>query len=155
MLRARPHRRAACAAALIAVACAGCGGDTVAGASQPQIAWLQLNVANQIVEIDRNGQMIDGPIEIRAGVDVSIEATFLRLNRTPDPLVTAAEYQLNVSFVGGTASVTFTRSLTDPFAGILRSNVGNTSGTLRFSLHHVEEQKDYWGPFDGDVVVIL
>ncbi|HKS07137.1 MAG TPA: hypothetical protein VJR92_12575 [Gemmatimonadaceae bacterium] len=114
---------------------------------------LQLSVANQVVEIDRNGQVVNGPIVFRAGVDVEVHATFLRQSGLPDPLVTAAAYQLNLTPNGGTATITFARSDVDPFEGVIRCNFANTSGMILLSLHNVEEQKDYWGPFEVQVLV--
>lgn len=155
MSRIHPSPRGRGFALLAALAVAGCASDTTgAGGTQPRIARLQLSVANQIVEIDRNGQVTNGPIVIRAGIDVEVHATFLTQSGLPDPLVTAAAYQLNLTPNGGTATITFARSDVDPFEGIIRCNFENTSGTILLSLHNVEEQKDYWGPFEASVIVI-
>lgn len=148
---ARSIRRLAVLAALSA---AGCTADaTGEGGTQPRIARLQLSVGSQIYEIDRNGQITNGPITIRAGIDVEVRAAFRQQSGLPDPLVTAAAYQLNLVPTGGTAVLTFARSDIDPFEGIIRCNFANTSGTILLSLHNVEEQKDYWGPFEAMVIV--
>ena len=132
-----------------------CGGDVAGGdPTLPRVTQLQLSVGSQVVEIDRNGTVTGGPVVIRAGVDVDLDATFLMQSGLPDPRVTAAAYQVNVVLQGGTAVITFERSDVDPFAGIVRCNFANTSGVLLVSLHHVEEQKDYWGPFELQVLVI-
>jgi hypothetical protein len=142
-------------ALVAALSVAGCADDaTGEGGTQPRIARLQLSVANQIVSIDGNGQVTNGPIVLRAGIDVEVHATFLTQSGLPDPLVTAAAYQLNLIPNGGTAVITFALSDIDPFDGIIRCNFANTSGTILLSLHNFEEQKDYWGPFEASVIVI-
>jgi hypothetical protein len=137
----------------VAVTVSACGADTLGPGGEPAVARLQLSVGNQVVVIDRNGAVEGGPITIRAGVDVLVVATFLQQSGLPDPNVTAAEFELTLTPLGGAAGLLFTPSTTNAFAGTLRSNFPETTGSIRLALHHAEEQKDYWGPFTTTVVV--
>jgi hypothetical protein len=140
---------------LLVGAGAGCTGDSTTGPGNgdPEVASLRLTVGNQLVTIDRNGSVVGGPIVLRAGVTASVSAVFVQTSGLPDPRVTPAEYQLNLSSVIQPSCLVYEPSTTDPFAGTMRCDAPGATLAIRLSLHHVERQRDYWGPFNATVTV--
>ena len=116
--------------ALIASAC---GDDPVDAGPEPDVATMRLVVGAQTINVNAdNGVVTGGPIVIAANTNVSVTATFLRADGSPDPLVTGSAYGLDV--VPSLPSMTFTR--TGPFTGTLRGTVAGST-TVQFGLLHL------------------
>jgi len=122
--------------------------DETAPEEEPEVATMRLIVGAQTVNVADDGTVTGGPIIIPVG-NTAISAAFLRADGTAEPLVTADVFRLDVaSDNAGIAS--FTRG--GSFNGNL---VGAAAGStiLRFSLFHLEEQHEDFGPFPVAVTV--
>ena len=149
MDRRLTHRRIGFALVVFPLALwvGACDDDPVAQEPEPEVATMRLTVGTQTITVSDNGTVTGGPIMVTGTVTISAE--FLRADGTPDPLVTAAEFQLNAD-PANTGTVTFTR--TSEFAGTL---TGVSAGTteIEFSLFHKAEQHEDFGPFPVSVQV--
>jgi hypothetical protein len=125
-----------------------CDDDPTEPEDEPNVATMRLTVGSQTVDVDEDGSVTGGPIVISVG-STAISAQFLLPNGQPDPLVTAAEFQLDVES-DDEGVVDFTRA--SAFSGSL---VGVVTGSeiVRFSLLHVEKQHADFGPFPISVTV--
>jgi hypothetical protein len=126
---------------------ASCGSSTEPE-EEPEVAIMRLTVGAQTVDVAEDGAVSGGPIVIAQG-NTAISAAFLRADGTADPLVTADVFRLDAeSDNAGIAS--FVRG--GSFNGSL---VGAAAGStiLRFSLFHLEEQHEDFGPFPVAVTV--
>jgi hypothetical protein len=122
--------------------------DETAPEEEPEVATMRLTVGAQTVNVADDGTVTGGPIVIAQG-NTAISAAFLRADGTADPLVTADVFRLDIeSDNAGIAS--FVRG--GSFSGSL---VGAAAGStiLRFSLFHLEEQHEDFGPFPVAVTV--
>ncbi len=141
----RPYRILALAA--VALSLSACKDDATGLDDDHEIhvASMRLTIAGQPITIAENGTVTGGPVTLAAGTH-SVSAVFLDDDGQPSDDVSAVEFQLNVTIPGG-APVTFTRSTTNPFAGTF-TVTGAAQGTqIRFSLYHIEEQHEDFGPF--------
>lgn len=133
------------ALALVASAAAACDDDDPAGPDEdePEVATMRLTVGASTVNVAENGTVTGGPLVFTSGAAVT--AQFLRADGTPDPIANGAEFRLEV--VPTTpANLTFAR--TGPFTGTLTSTIAaGQQTTATFSLFHVEEQHNDFGPF--------
>ncbi|MGI9629246.1 MAG: hypothetical protein ACR2QM_20655 [Longimicrobiales bacterium] len=128
---------------------AACGDDTPMEEEQePQVATMRLTVGAQTVDVAEDGTVTGGPISIPVGM-TAVSVEFLLASGQPEPLVTAAEFQANVASDDET-TVTFTR--TSAFAGML-DGVASGSAVLSFSLFHIEEAHEDFGPFPVSTTV--
>jgi hypothetical protein len=138
--RPRPSAVAILATALFLAACS----DSAGPEDEPQVTTMELTIGATVVSFTGSCTPSQGSVSIpSAGAPLS--ARFLRANGTPDPLVTAAKYQLVV-----TPANRFVRS--SAFAGTL---TGGTPGQaqLSFALLHIEEQHEDFGPCPLTVIV--
>lgn len=120
-------------AALGAVAC----DETTPPEPEPDVETLRLvfPTLNDTVFVDvGTGDVTSGPIAISANTNFT--AQFLKADGTPETLVTATDFQLNVTPVA-TGVVSFTRS--SAFAGTL-NKVAAGSDNIDFALFHIGEQ---------------
>jgi hypothetical protein len=114
---------------------------------EPMVATMRLTVGSQTVDVASNGAVTGGPIVISA--NTAISAQWLLANGMPEPLVTAAEFQLNAT-PADMGVVTFTR--TSAFAGTL-NKVTTGSTTIAFALYHIEEMHEDFGPHNVSITV--
>jgi hypothetical protein len=128
-------------AALLAVAC------STEPDLEPQVATMRIAIGGQTIDVDDAGVVTGGPIVIAA--TTSFTVSWLRADGSPDPLVTADEFEVQV-VPTNTGLVTFTR--TGPFAGSL-NRVAAGSTTISFALLHVEENHEDFGPFNVPITV--
>jgi hypothetical protein len=125
---------------------AACSEDEVE--AEPEVATLRLLIGtNDTVLVSDNGTVTSGPIAISANTTIS--AQWLKADGTPETIVTDAVFQLNV-IPANSGVVTFTR--TSAFAGTLnRVSAGST--TIQFSLFHIAEGHEDFGPFPVSITV--
>jgi hypothetical protein len=146
-----PRRRSIIAVlgtVVFGLALASCDGSTEPEEEEPEVATMRLTINAQTVDIAENGSVSGGPIVVPVG-NTAISAAFLRADGSADPVVTADVFRLDVdSDNAGIAS--FSRS--GAFNGNL---VGTAAGStiLRFSLFHIEEGHEDFGPFPVAVTV--
>lgn len=134
---------------MLGLTVASCGSDPMAEEEdEPEVATMRLTVGSQSIDVADDGTVTGGPISIPVG-STTVSAQFLLANGQPEPLVTADVFQLNVD--SDDASVaSFSRG--GAFNGTL---VGAAAGNtiLRFSLFHIEEGHEDFGPFPVPVQV--
>jgi hypothetical protein len=130
-------------ALILALAAAGaCEDDpTQIGEEEPEVVAIRLVLGSDTVTLNENGTQSPATFTLPVGT-TSVSAQFLRADGQPDPIVTAAEYQLNINPIAG-SGVTFTRS--NPFTGTL-STTSTGQKTAGVSLFHIEELHDDFGP---------
>jgi hypothetical protein len=110
-----------------------CGDDPVNEEPEPDVATMRLVVGTQSITVNANsGAVVGGPIVLPVNTNVGVTATFLRADGSPDPLVTATTFDLDVAPAVG--NVTFTR--TGPFTGTLRGTVVGST-VVQFGLLHL------------------
>jgi hypothetical protein len=144
----RRYARAALAVALLATA--SCESDLIdAITGDPDVSTMRLSVGGQTITINGSGAVTGGPITISSGSSVNVSASFFTPDGDPDPNVTQASFQLNVTSSG---SVTFQRNSVNPFAGTLTASGGGSS-QVSFALYDLEGQRNEFGPWPVTVVV--
>jgi hypothetical protein len=141
--RSNRHRTAALVAAAILLTVSACD-ETLSPDGEPAVESMRLVIGSQTVTVSPSG-VTGGPIDLGTGAN-TVTAFFLGANGLPDPNVSAAAFQLNVQVLGG-APITFQRSATNPFAGTLTATAAVQGAQIRFSLFHIEEQHEDFGPF--------
>jgi hypothetical protein len=149
MLNITRHRRLsvitlfAAATALVA-----CGDSTDPDDHEELPHEVRLTIGTQVVTINDSGVVTGGPIMIPIGITI-ITAVFLDDEDAVIDDLSADEYELRVTSDDPVVA-SFNRS--SAFAGLF---VGGTAGqtVLAFSLFHLEEQHEDFGPFDVTVVV--
>jgi hypothetical protein len=140
-----PRRTRALVAALVALSFTACK-DDASGSKEPDVDVMRLTIAGQVITVSDNGTVSPaGPIVLPVGT-ASVSAQFLDATGVPAAVVTPVEFQLNVLPAAG-APVSFSRSTTNPFAGTLTATGAAENVTIRFSLYHIAEQHDDFGPF--------
>jgi hypothetical protein len=132
----------------VALAFGACSNATDEGA-EPEVVMMRLTIGAQTITVSDNGTVTGGPIAITATGTVTVSAQFLRDDGTPDPLVTDALFQLNAD-PANAGIVTFSR--TGAFTGTL-TGVSAGSTTIEFSLFHISEGHEDFGPFPVPVEV--
>jgi hypothetical protein len=132
----------------VALAFGACSNATDEGA-EPEVVMMRLTVGAHAITVSDNGTVTGGPIAIAASGTVTVSAEFLQADGTADPLVTSAQFQLNVD-PADAGVVTFSR--TGAFAGTL-TGAGAGSTTIEFSLFHISEGHEDFGPFPVPVEV--
>jgi hypothetical protein len=133
------HRTLRIAALLLAtgIPLAACDDDPVEAEPEPEVATLRLTVGTQVVTVNvESGTVTGGPITLPVGAR-TVQAEFLRADGTPDPIVTATAFRLDVTPTS-TAVVTFAR--TSAFSGTLTGLQSGQSTPVAFALFHLEEQ---------------
>jgi len=143
-----PRRALALLTAVFTLSLAACKDDAsgLDDHDEPEIEEMRLTIAGQVITVSDNGTVTPaGPIILPLGAS-SVSAQFLDHDGRPDDHVTAVEFQLNVLPADG-APVTFARSTTNPFAGTLTATSAAEGVVIRFSLFHIEEQHNDFGPF--------
>jgi hypothetical protein len=84
--------------------------------------------------------------------NTTVTAQFLRANGTPDPVVTASVFRLEV--VAPAGNIAFTRSASNPFSGTIAATTAtNTAIPVTFALFHVAEGHNDFGPFTVNMTV--
>ena len=128
------------AALAMVASLAACNDDPVVD-DEPNIATMRITIGSQTVDVDVFGTVTGGPITLTTTVDPAVTVQWLILDGSPDPLVTAAEFELRVE-PANTGIVTFTS--TGAFTGTL-NGVTTGSTTIEFILWHLEEDHDEFG----------
>ncbi len=118
--------------------------DSTGPDDEPDVATMRVTIGATPVSFTGGCTPSVASVTIPA-VGASVTGEFLRADGSPDPAVTAAEFQLRVI-----PEARFTR--TGAFTGTLS---GGTAGQAQvsFSLFHVEEQHDDFGPCSLTVIV--
>ena len=151
--RLRPRRALVAAATLAAVALAAAcdDGDDITGEDEPDVDRMELSVGTSVVNVSASGQVTGGPLVLPRGTS-TVTARFLRQDGTPDPQVTTTEFRLAAYTLPSGATFTATAGT---FAGALSmpSVLAGQALTIGFSLFHVGEQHDDFGPFPVPVRV--
>jgi hypothetical protein len=131
--------------ALALSSASACGDDDpVEPDPEPEVATMRLTVGATSVTISSNGTQ-SAPLTVNAGAN-TVTAAFLRADGSSEPLVTDAEFELQVEPTTP-ANLTFAR--TSAFSGTLTIS-GLTSGqttTAEMALFHKIEQHEDFGPF--------
>ena len=131
----------------LGIALGGCEDDPVVPDPEPEVATMRLTIGAQTIDIDDTGVVTGGPIAMSANTAISVQ--WLKANGTPETIVTAAEFQLDVT-TDNASVVTFSRSTA--FTGnLVKAAAGST--ILRFSLFHIIEGHPDFGPFPVNVTV--
>jgi hypothetical protein len=121
---------------MIVVTTVGLACDEAEVEPEPEVATLRL-VLGGSTTVDINAETgAGGPIVISGST--SFSAQFLKVDGSPETLVTDADFRLDVTPTN-TAIVTFTRS--GAFAGTF-NKVSTGSTTITFALYHLEEMHD-------------
>lgn len=126
------------AAALLAVGLAACGDDQ-GPSDEPQFTTLRLTIGQQIVNITAaNCALSGGPIVVPTGT-TAVTAQYLLTNGNPDPLVSNATFNLNITLTN-TALATWVA--TGAFGGsFTRLAAGATTATIAL-FHNAEQHND-------------
>lgn len=111
---------------------------------EPEVATMELTIGTTIVSFTGGCTPSVSSVTIPTA-GAALSARFLRANGTPDPLVTAAKYQLEV-----TPAARFVRS--SAFAGTLTGGAPGQA-QVSFALLHIEEQHEDFGPCPLSVIV--
>ncbi|MGQ0813717.1 MAG: hypothetical protein ACT4O1_04560 [Gemmatimonadota bacterium] len=115
-----------------------CDDDPVDEGDEPNVGIVRLTVGTQTVTWTKaTGAVTGGPIVLTANTNVAVTAAFLLANGNSDPVVTAAEFRLEVE--PASSNVTFTS--TGAFTGTLRGATAGTT-TANFQLHHIPAGHD-------------
>jgi hypothetical protein len=132
----------ALAATLLATA--SCESDLIPGLDgEPNVVAMRLSIGLQTITINSSGNVTGGPIQLPLGSTLTVSATFLDPEGDPDPNVTQASFQLNVTSSG---SVVFQRNNVNPFVGTLTAGSAGVSQTS-FTLYNLETQEQVFGPW--------
>lgn len=154
MFASHVARRFALPLVLAAATFAGACKDSTANEeeAEPEVATMRLTVTGQApVSVSSNGTVTGGPLRISLGQSV-ITATWLRADGSADPHVSTTEFQLKVTVPATITGLAFSRSATNPFSGSLSAQAAGTVNA-QFSLLHVEENHEDFGPFTVPVVI--
>jgi hypothetical protein len=149
MLVAKRYRRLLqiVTALSVVITAAACGDDEVD--PEPQVETMRLVVGTQTITVNSSGTVTGGPIVVARNTPTTVTATFLRANGTADPLVTTAEFRLKGA-TDNAAIATFT--FTTGFSGTITGLAAGTT-LVRFSLLHIEEDHDDFGPHPVPITV--
>jgi len=136
--------RRALAFGAVALLALGACSDPEEEEEEPDVATMRVTIGATVVDFS------GGCTPSVAGVTIpttgaQVSAAFLRADQTPDPAVTAAEFELAV-----TPASRFTR--TSAFAGALSGGAAGQA-QVTFALLHVEEQHEDFGPCSLTVTV--
>lgn len=153
LMRTMSRRWTVSAALLLATAMGACKDSTGdAGDAEPDVATMRLTVTGQApVSVSANGTVTGGPLRVGVGESV-VTATWLRADGTVDPNVTTAKFQLKVTVPATITGLAFARNATNPFSGTFSAQAAGTVNA-QFSLLHVEENHEDFGPFTVPVVI--
>lgn len=140
----RSARRAALLVASV-FAFAACTDDD--HGHEGEVDFMRVTVGAQELMVNATGVVTNGPIILTSGEVTDISVEFLDADMDDALAEHADEYQVNLT---APANVTFAR--TGPFSGTL---TGGTAGSynVQFSLFHVEENHEDFGPFNVPVTV--
>jgi hypothetical protein len=127
--------------------CAGCAGEEPD--VEPTVTAIRLLVGAQTVEVSDNGTVTGGPIQLSAGQDVTLTATFLGAAGAVETGISAAEFEIRVE-PADEGIVSFTR--TGAFAGTLAGGSAGST-TVAVALFHLVEMHEDFGPFNVPVTV--
>jgi len=141
------HRRRLAGAALFALGLTLAACNSTEPEEEPEVATMRLTIGAQTVNVNESGVVTGGPIAISANTAISVQ--WLKDDGSVETLVTSADFQVNVTS-NNAAVVTFSRS--SAFAGTL-VKVAAGSSVLNFSLFHVLEGHEDFGPFPVPVTV--
>jgi hypothetical protein len=127
---------------------AACDDSTTPAPPEPEVATLRLVIGgSDTVSVDvATGVVTGAPITIAA--TTAFVAEFLLANGQPEPLVTDAEFRLDV-VPADLGVVTFSR--TSAFAGTL-NKVAAGATTINFALYHLVEMHN---EFDRPVAITV
>jgi hypothetical protein len=147
-MHAKHHRSLVTVLLVAGAAIAACDDSTPPPAPEPEVATLRLVIGGtDTVSVDvATGVVTSGPITIAA--TTTFMAEFLLANGQPEPLVTDAEFRLDVT-PANPGVVTFSR--TSAFAGTL-NKVSAGATTINFALYHLEEMHN---EFDRPVPITV
>lgn len=148
-MHSRLFRPIATALVLLPALALGACSSTTDEQSEPEVSSMRLTIGAQTITVSETGTVTGGPIAITANGTVTVSAAFLRADGSADPVVTAAQFQLNAD-PADAGVVTFTR--TGSFSGTL-TGVSAGSTTIEFSLFHIAEGHEDFGPFPVPVEV--
>lgn len=123
-------------AALLAVALAACDDDE-GPSDEPQFTTLRLTIGAQVIDFNRSCvRTPDVAIQIPATATTAVTAQYLLANGSPDPLVTAGDFELRVTEFANTGLATYATS--GAFGGVFtRVAAGTTSAKV--ALFHLGE----------------
>lgn len=137
------------ALAVVLLAATSCESDLIPGLDgEPNVTSMRLSIGLQTITISSSGNVSGGPITLPVGAPITVSAGFLDPEGQPDPNVTQASFQLNVSSGG---SVVFQRNNVNPFSGTLTASSAG-SATVSFTLYDLENQEAVFGPWPVSVV---
>ena len=141
--RMKSVRRGISWAALLGmVLVAGCSEEEE---QEPEVDTMRIVIGNTTVNF-AGGTCTPSPATVTIPTTgAAVAATFLRDDGSPDPLVTAGVFELDVE-----PAARFTR--TSPFAGTISGGQPGQT-TFSFSLLHIEEQHEDYGPCQLPVTV--
>jgi hypothetical protein len=132
---------------LMVLAMSACKDDSTGlDDDEPDVASLRLTIGTQVITISDNGTVSPtGTIVLPVGTS-NVAAEWLDVTGAVIDDLSPTEFQLNLT-VSTAGAATFARSTTDPFAGTLTANAPAEGVVIRFSLFHLDERHDDFGPF--------
>lgn len=140
--------RSARRAALVAVAALAMGACSVHDHDhEVEVDFMRITVGAQQVMVNSTGAVTGGPIALVRGASTPITVAFLNTAMADALDDHADDFQVNVTTPAG---VTFTR--TGPFTGTFSAPTAG-SYSVGFSLYHIEEDHEDFGPFNVAVAV--
>jgi hypothetical protein len=129
------------------LALAACGDSSSPVPGEPEIATMQLIIGADTVNVADNGAVTGGPLVVALGAN-TLTARFLRANGQPDPLVDGATFRLD----GATDDASIVTFTGNQLGGTI-TGVASGNASVAFSLFHLAEGHDDFGPFPVPVSV--
>jgi hypothetical protein len=128
--------------------------DPVTPEPEPEVATMRITAGAQTISVDGTGAVTGGPLAIPSGGAITISASFLRDDGTPDPLVTDADFRLEVTdpTIGSPPPSVATFARTGGFTGTLTATQDGSAPML-FALLHIDEGHEDFGPFPITITV--
>jgi hypothetical protein len=128
--------------ALLIVA-SSCGKDTTEEEPEPNVVSVRLTIGS-VTKTLSGAASEDNTFTIARGAN-AVTAVWLTTGGGVDPVATTAKFTLKI--VPGNSAITYTPSATQSFTGTLNVASAVTNATAQYSLFHVAEGHEDFGPF--------
>ena len=151
------HLRALAAVAMLALVATACDDDDPTGTEQePETARVVLTIgtgagAQTVTWNTANQTVTPATITIPAGQSRTVTAQFLRSDNSPDPVITASDFRLDLNVTGAAVTVAKTSNLA---ATITANGTAGQTATMTFAIHHLGADHREYGLSNAVTVTI-